>query len=108
MPNLVWDWLERGRSLYDPEYDEATQTHFLDAWGEVMESREHWQKRDKEPTVEVSISLKPWEFDSLRIVAGFLDVTREVLLVAVLTSAALGQVRKRSITWDAPPLRMAK
>lgn len=73
-----------------------------------MESREHWQKRDKEPTVEVSISFRTRESDSLRIVAEFLDVTREVLLVAVLTSAALGQERKRGITWDAPPLRMGE
>lgn len=104
-PQIIYDFLTPAPWVNDPIQGRAAREIFLARWARVMEFKDTWIHRDKQPVVEIEFGLCPSNYSWLGIAERFLGVRDEIILVAVLAAHALqvhAEAQPRVYLWEQP------
>lgn len=97
---LVTTWTSNACWLFDPIHGDHTRDRYLRDWETVLKSRDTWLNRDKEPCVSCQIVINELHLHRINVIAEFLEVARETLLVAVVVSEALKRTKDDGPCWN--------
>lgn len=98
---LIRDFVQNAPFLSDPEHGEFTRARFLARYEEIMRHRDLWAHRDKEPTLECKVTLfTNATAKHLSLAAEFLRTSREQLMLAILTHAAMTRNPDTAPVWS--------
>ena len=97
--NSVAEWVRNARWIHDPHHGEFTRERFIRKWERIMEIKEAWMNRDRVPSVRKEFKFRKRIAEEIQVIAEFLDVSQEMLLVGILASEALKRTAEDGPTW---------